>query len=89
VHPLDGGTLGAHHRRARRNGGLLTEVLEAIPRPQRVIAGNGGELLAVREVEARKWLVATHREFKEDGFVITAFLTRRQSGLERRRQIWP
>jgi hypothetical protein len=55
--------------------GLRLEVMETIPQPERVLAGGAGELLAVRETEPGKWLVAVYREFKDDGFVITAFLT--------------
>jgi len=39
-------------------------------------------------MEAGKWLVAAYRELGDDGFVITAFLTRRKAALERRRQLW-
>lgn len=69
--------------------GLRPKVMEAIGQPERVLAGNAGELLALREVEPGKWLVAVYREFKDDGFVITAFLTRRKAALERRKQLWP
>ncbi len=69
--------------------GLRQEVLDTISQPERVLAGKAGELLALREVESGKWLVAVYREFKDDGFVITAFLTRRRTELERRRQLWP
>jgi hypothetical protein len=69
--------------------GLRLEILETIARPQRVLAGTGGECLALRETEAGKWLVAVYRELDDDGFVITAFLTRRQGALQRRKQLWP
>jgi hypothetical protein len=36
-----------------------------------------------------KLLVVVYREAGGDGFVITAFLTRRLSQLDRRKQIWP
>jgi hypothetical protein len=38
-----------------------------------------------------KWLVVIYKEHEElqDGFVITAFLTKRMRSLERRVQIWP
>ncbi|MCL4861749.1 MAG: hypothetical protein KJZ93_20190 [Caldilineaceae bacterium] len=65
------------------------DVLETVQNPQRVLAGQGGELLAVREVLPGKLLVVVYREFIEDGFVITAFLTRRIRQLERRTQLWP
>lgn len=69
--------------------GLRLEVMESIAQPERVLAGGAGELLAVREMEPGKWMVAVYREFKDDGFVITAFLTRRKAALERREQLWP
>ena len=64
-------------------------VLETVQDPQRVLAGQGGELLAVREVMPDKYLVVVYREFVNDGFIITAFLTRRIRQLERRTQRWP
>jgi hypothetical protein len=66
------------------------DVLQAIASPNRVLAGGVGELLATREVEPGKWMVVVYRESNEqDGFVITAFLTRRTRSLDRREQIWP
>jgi hypothetical protein len=55
----------------------------------RIYAGGAGELLAAREFEAGKWLVVVYKEIGDDGFVITAFLTRRVASLERRKQLWP
>ncbi|NCO37563.1 MAG: hypothetical protein COZ06_16985 [Armatimonadetes bacterium CG_4_10_14_3_um_filter_66_18] len=69
--------------------GLRLEVLETIAEADRVLAGNAGENLAVREYEPGKFLVVAHREGAADGFIITAFLTRRVRSLERRRQLWP
>jgi hypothetical protein len=36
-----------------------------------------------------KYIVVVYREQENDGFVITAFLTRRIRSLERRKQVWP
>jgi len=69
--------------------GYRLEVLEAIAEPERIVAGGGGELLAVRRQENGKLLVVVYRELARDGFVITAFLTRRVASLERRKQLWP
>jgi hypothetical protein len=69
--------------------GLRLEVLETVASPTRVLEGHEGELLAVRELEPGKVLVVVYRELGEDGFVITAFLTRRLKSLERRTQLWP
>lgn len=64
-------------------------VLDTIADPERILAGGAGELLAVREIEEGKWLVVAYREMDGDGFVITAFMTRRAQALDRRTQRWP
>jgi len=69
--------------------GYRLEVLEAIATPERILAGNAGELLAVRKQNDGKTLVVVYRETVNDGFVITAFLTRREASLSRSRQLWP
>jgi hypothetical protein len=69
---------------------LHDEILMAVAQPDRVLEGNAAELFAVRMVESGKALVVVYREVSaEDGFVITAFLTRRLRSLERRVQVWP
>jgi hypothetical protein len=69
--------------------GYLYDVLETIHKPLAIFAGNSGELLATREIETGKYIVVVYRENNnEDGFVITAFLTRRWKQLERRKKIW-
>jgi len=42
--------------------GRRYDVIEAVTDPARILAGNEGELLAVREIETGKWLVAIYRE---------------------------
>lgn len=69
--------------------GYRLEVLEAIAQPERIVAGNEGELLALRKQNDGKTVVAVYRETVADGFVITAFLTRREASLNRRNQLWP
>jgi len=69
--------------------GLRSDVLEAVARPTRVLAGGSGELLAVAQLMTGKFLVVVYRERQRDGFVITAFLTRRTAWLNRRKQLWP
>ena len=63
--------------------------LEAVAEPDRVLEGNAGELLAVKEYEPGKHIVVVYREATEDGFVITAFMTKRVVSLQRRKQLWP
>ncbi len=69
--------------------GMRSEVLRTVENPARIYAGKAGELLAAKEIEPGKWLVVVYRELRDDGFVITAFLTRRIATLERRKQPWP
>lgn len=70
--------------------GLQNEVLRTVANPDRILAGSESELLAVREMEPGKWLVAVYKEISaSDGFVITAYLTRRGRQLDRRTVLWP
>lgn len=64
------------------------EILKTISDPERVLHGGEGELLAQREVEAGKWLIVVYREMGDDGFIITAFVTRRRRSLDKRTVIW-
>ncbi len=68
--------------------GMRLEVLETIVQPNKIYAGGNEELLAVREIETGKFLVAVYREVQTDGFIITAFLTRRAKSLEKRDLLW-
>jgi hypothetical protein len=63
-------------------------VLRAVSDPERILAGGSGELLSVREIESGKWLVVVYREDEQDGFIITAFWTRRYRSLEKRDVVW-
>ena len=69
--------------------GLRDEVMQAVADPSRLLDGNAGEPLAIREVEPGKVIVVAYQEGEPDGFVATAFLTRRIKQLERRTQRWP
>jgi hypothetical protein len=70
--------------------GMRASVLETVSNAERVLAGGHGALLAIRTVEAGKSLVVVYRERDTaDGFVITAFVTRRLAAFDRRKQLWP
>jgi hypothetical protein len=70
--------------------GLRDQVLRTVAEPDRILAGGEGECLAVRQAEHGKWLVVAYKEISiSDGFVITAYLTRRIRQLERRTVLWP
>jgi uncharacterized protein YuzE len=50
-----------------------------VTEPEAIYEGKAGECLAAREVERGKYIVVVYREVsKEDGFIITAFLTKRK-----------
>lgn len=69
--------------------GYYFEILETVEEPEAIYEGKAGECLAVREIERGKYIVVVYKETsKSDGFIITAFLTRRKKQLERRRKIW-
>jgi len=69
--------------------GYYYEILEAIEDPEAIYKGNDDELIAIKEFENGKYIAAVYRELdKNDGFLITAFLTRRIKQLERREKIW-
>ncbi len=70
--------------------GYSSDVLEVIEKPEAIFGGSAGELLAAREIEPGKYLVVVYREeTPDDGFVVTAFLTRRFRQLARRQRVWP
>ena len=69
--------------------GFKRDVLETVSDPERILAGGAGELLALKQQTDGKTLVAVYREAVNDGFLITAFLTRREASLNRRKQLWP
>jgi len=69
--------------------GFYSDVLETIECPDAIYEGGSGELLATKMVQIDKYLVVVYKEVsKEDGFLITAFLTRKQNQLERGSKIW-
>ncbi len=69
--------------------GYRLEVLEAVADPDRVVVGDAGELFALKKQTDGKTLVVVYRELASDGFIITAFVTRREAALSRRKQLWP
>ncbi len=67
--------------------GLKWDVLETVFAPERILSGNAGELFALKKQTDGKILVVVYREHVDDGFLITAFLTRREASLNRRKQL--
>ncbi|MHC1594404.1 MAG: hypothetical protein ACXQT2_03750 [Methanotrichaceae archaeon] len=69
--------------------GFYSDVLETVENPDAIYEGRSGEFLAMREAQIDKYLVVVYKEVsREDGFVITSFLTRRKTQLDRRPKIW-
>ena len=70
--------------------GYYFEVFETVNEPKAVYEGKLGELIAVKELEIGKFMVVVYKEVsKEDGFIITVFLTRKIRQIERRNKLWP
>lgn len=68
--------------------GYYFEVLETVQEPEAIYQGKIGELIAVKKIEPKRYIVVIYKEVSEDdGFVITAFLTRRIKQIERRRKL--
>lgn len=71
--------------------GLKESLLETVEDPDVIHKGDEDELLAARlypETQiGEKWLVVAYKETSsQDGFIITAYLTRRLSG--RKEELW-
>lgn len=70
--------------------GFYFEVLETLEGPEVIYEGRAEELMASREIEPGKYMVAVYREVsEEDGFIFTAFLTKRIEQMKRRTRLWP
>jgi hypothetical protein len=69
--------------------GMMDIVLQTVNNPDIVLAGKAGEFLAIHEIDTKKYLVVPYREHGNDGFIITAFITRRLQALMKREILWP
>lgn len=71
-------------------GGYLFDILGCVQNPDEIRNGSSGELLAVKRLGLDRVLIVAYREGDgNDGFVITAFITKRLQWLEKRVKIWP
>lgn len=65
------------------------KVLNVIKNPKLILKGDVGEILAAKKEPGRnKWLVVAYKELKEDGFVITAYLTTDSQWLFKKETVW-
>ena len=67
---------------------LYPNVIQTIEDPDKILEGNDGELLVVKLLNDNKYLVTVYRELETDGFIITAYLTRRINSLNKRKELW-
>ena len=66
--------------------GYYDAVLDAVEDPDLILPGYRGTLIAVRELARRRYIAVVYRELsKNDGFVITAYIT---SKVIKRPAIW-
>ena len=69
--------------------GYVYEVLNAVSEPDFVVKGWVEELLAVKEITDSKYLIVVYKEISEvDGFIITAYFTKRILKIRERKKIW-
>jgi hypothetical protein len=67
------------------------DILETVENPEKIMEGGSGELIATVTIHdnSERFMVVVYKELDQsDGFVITAYLTNKLSGLEKRRLIW-
>lgn len=67
--------------------GYFDTVLKTVEDPDYIIKGYGGALIALHEVNRKKYLGVVYKEFNDDGFVITAYFTRKIK-LESEEIVW-
>lgn len=68
----------------------FSSVLETVAQPDLILKGEQGELLAVRKQPGKRvWIVVPYKEVsKEDGFILTAYLTTDNKWLLQKEIIW-
>ena len=65
-------------------------VLHIVKNPDALLKGDTGELLAVKKQYGKSvWIVVAYKEVtKEDGFILTAYVTTNSNWLFKREIIW-
>jgi hypothetical protein len=72
---------------------LQLEILSTVEEPDYIVQGEHEEFIAVRHLTDNKYIVVVYREQppdskENDGFIITAFTTRKIHKLLERERIW-
>jgi hypothetical protein len=72
--------------------GIQDLVFETIENPDCIVQGEKNELIAVRHYEktsiSEKNMVVIYKETKDDGFIVTAFLTSKPDKISKRGIEW-
>ena len=70
--------------------GYYYEILETISKPNWVVQGDGDELWAMRLITKGKAFLVIYKEIvdKDDGFIITAFITTKVGKILKRKIVW-
>ena len=70
--------------------GYYYDVLETIAAPNYVLQGDRNELWAIKFISEKKCILVIYREikYKNDGFIITSFLTTKFNKLLKRKILW-
>lgn len=67
--------------------GYYDTVLQTVEDADYVIKGYKGAFIALQEIKKMKYLAVVYKEFSNDGFVITAYFTRKIK-LEKEEIVW-
>ena len=69
--------------------GYYYEILETISDPDAIYEGSNNEYIAIKRLIGEKHIFIIYKEVSEtDGFIITAFLSKKINSLRNRRVIW-
>jgi len=68
--------------------GLSTDVLDAIEEPDIIVKGKRSELISAAEFKGKHLIVIYKETTKQDGFVITAFITSDIERIKKKGVIW-
>ncbi len=68
--------------------GFYDDVLQTVEEPDFILSGYQGALIALKKFDERRFLAVIYKEVSEaDGFIITAYFTRKLK-LEREVLVW-
>jgi len=72
--------------------GIQDLVFETIENPDSIVHGEKNELIAIRHYEktsiSEKSMIVIYKETKDNGFIVTAFLTSKPDKISKRGVVW-